>query len=55
MASEKLETREEEAVNVEIVRPRRAHVSEDDAVKRMEEFAEQRKEKLIATVRKDKS
>ena len=37
-----------------IARTKRAEISGEEALRRMDEFAEQRKEKLIATVRKGK-
>ena len=55
MAVEKVEVQEEDVARVEIVRPRRAAVSEEEALTRMNEFPEQRKEQMIATVRKGKS
>ncbi len=40
---------------LKIERPPRAEVTEQQALKRMKEFAEKRKEKFIGTVRKNKS
>jgi phage replication-related protein YjqB (UPF0714/DUF867 family) len=54
MAVDKVDRPEDEGQQVEIVRPRRAVVSEEEALQRMEEFPAQRKEKLIAAVRKVK-
>jgi hypothetical protein len=44
-----------EVEETEIVRPKRASLSPEEALKRMEEFAQKRKGKLVAAVRKDKS
>lgn len=50
MATKKLEIKE-----FKIERPEAAKLSPEEALKRAQEFAAQRKEKLIATVRKGKS
>ena len=40
---------------LKIERPPRAEVSEQQAIKRMKEFVEKRKEKFIGTVRENKN
>jgi hypothetical protein len=55
LAAMKPDKKPEEVQEVEIVRPERAKLSPEEALKRMEEFGQQRKGKLIATVRKGKS
>lgn len=49
MAAKKLEIKE-----FKIERPEPAKITAQEAVKRMQEFAAQRKEKLVAGVRKSK-
>ena len=40
---------------LEILRPERAKLSAEEALKRMQAFAEERKEQFIATIRKGQS
>jgi hypothetical protein len=54
VAAKKLVRKRVPGREIEIVRPERAELSAEEVAKRMDEFAEQRKEKLIATVRKGK-
>lgn len=54
LAAKKLDERPEAVEELEIVRPDRARPSAEEALKRMEEFPEKRKEKLVAAVRKGK-
>jgi len=49
MAAKKLEIKE-----FKIERPEPAKLSAQEALKRMQEFASQRKERLVAAVRKNK-
>jgi hypothetical protein len=55
LAAKKLDERPEAVEELEIVRPDRARLSAEEALKRVEEFSEKRREKLIAAVRKGKS
>ena len=55
--SEKLEVRdvqEQEVQEVKVQRPKRARLTAEESLKRMEDFP-QRKEQIIAAVRKSKS
>jgi hypothetical protein len=54
MATRKLDKKPKEATEIQIIRPKRARLSADEVRKRMEEFAEKRKEEFIAAVRKGK-
>ena len=54
MAVEKAEQPKEELESIQVIRPKRAVLSEQEVLKRMQEFAEHRKDKLIASVRKNK-
>jgi hypothetical protein len=54
LATKKIGKKPEEVEETEIVRPERASLSPEEALKRMEEFAQKRKGKLVAAVRKDK-
>jgi hypothetical protein len=54
MSQEKVDPRPEEATQAEVLRPKRVVISEEEAVRRMEEFPAERKENLIAAVRKNK-
>ncbi len=47
--------RPEEIREVEIQRPERVKLTSEEALRRMQEFTATRKEKLVATVRKDKN
>ncbi len=51
MAVNKLDKKPEQVEEFEIVRPERAKLTADEALKRMEEFVEKRKEQLVAAVR----
>jgi hypothetical protein len=55
LATKKIRKKPEDVSETEIIRPERASLTPEEALKRMEEFAEKRKEKLVAAVRKGKS
>lgn len=55
MATKKVDKPTEDSKDLEIVRPLRAKLSAEEALKRMQAFAKQRKEQFIATVRKGKN
>ena len=55
MATKKPTKKLKEVKELEIVRPERAKLTAEEALKRMQAFAEQRKEKFVAAVRKSKS
>lgn len=44
-----------ERAEVEVQRPERVKLTSEEALRRMQEFAANRKEQLVATVRKDKN
>jgi hypothetical protein len=54
LATKKLRKKAEAVEETEIVRPERASLSSEKALKRMEEFAKKRKQKLVAAVREAK-
>lgn len=45
----------EEVRQVEVQRPERVKLAPEEALRRMQEFTEKRKEKIVAAVRKDKN
>ena len=47
--------RPEEIREVEVQRPKRVKLAPEEALRRMQEFTAHRKEKIVATVRKDKN
>src|SRR3712207_2454341 len=55
MAIKKLPKHVKDVSQVEIVRPQRAKLTADEALKRMQAFARERKEQFIAAVRKGKN
>ena len=56
MATEMVTTeRPEEIREVKVQRPERVKLTSEETLRRMQEFTAERKEKLVAAVRKDKN